>query len=83
VSRLAFRLEERLPRVRRGIDDADDCAIGRRIFSLEGEAGFLAPAPKNQFTNTRADRVDSYERFSRGLEILVQRLDNKQLSSVK
>jgi len=51
--------------------NASSAPIGRHLDGMEGEAGFLAPEPKNQFTNTRADRADSYERFSHAFEFLV------------
>ena len=40
--------------MRIGIDDADNRAIGRRVFSFERKARFFAAAPENQFANARA-----------------------------
>ena len=40
------------------IDNADNRAVSRRVFALEGKARFLAPTPENQFTDTGARGID-------------------------
>jgi len=62
------------------IDDADDRTISRRIFSLEGKAGFFPAAPENQLAHSSSNRVNRHHRLARGLEIFVQSLYDEQFA---
>jgi hypothetical protein len=65
------------------VDDTDDGAISRRIFTLERKACFPSPAPKDQLANSSAYRIDCYHRFSLWLQILIQRLNHQELAPRK
>ena len=56
------------------INNPDNRAIGRRVFALKRKAGFLSPAPENQFADTRADGFDR----ARGLEPEHRRLAGRR-----
>jgi hypothetical protein len=65
------------------INYGDDGAISWRVFSFKGKARFLTTTPKNQFTNPGPDRINRNQRFSRGLEVFVQTLNDQQLSTLE
>lgn len=65
------------------IDDPDNCAIGRRVFTLERKAGFLSPAPEDQFSDPGAGGIYGHQWFALRQEILIKRLDDQQLATVQ
>ena len=65
------------------IHDADNRAIRRRVFSFERKTRFLAATPKDQFADSRSNRINGNEWLARRLEVFIQGLDNQQLSSLK
>jgi hypothetical protein len=66
-----------------GIDDSNNRAIGRRVFPLEGKAGFLSPAPENQLTYPGAGGIDGHQGFTLWSEIFIERLNDEQLATVQ
>jgi hypothetical protein len=69
--------------VRIGIDNANDGAVGWRVFPFERKAGFFTAAPKNQLANSSADRVNRYQRFSVRLQIFIQGLHDQKFATLK
>src|SRR6266852_5332881 len=63
------------------INNPNNRAIGRSIFTLKGKARFFAAAPENQLTHTGAGGIHSHQRFTLRLEVLVEGLNNQQLAS--
>src|SRR6476469_8611451 len=69
--------------MRIGIDDADDGAVGGRVFPFERKAGFFTATPKNQLANSSADRVNRDQWFSVRLQIFIQRLHDQEFATLK
>jgi hypothetical protein len=69
--------------MRIGIDNANNGAVGGRVFPFKRKAGFFAPAPKNQLANSSANRVNRYQRFSVRLQIFIQRLHDQKFATFK
>lgn len=62
------------------INNPDDGAIRRRVLALERKARFLSPTPKNQLANSGSGRIDRHHRFALRLQILVEGLNDEQLT---
>jgi hypothetical protein len=67
--------------VRFRIDNADDCAIGWRLGSIERETGLFASAPEDKLAGAGPDRIDCDEWFAHGEQIAVEDLDDQQLAA--
>src|SRR5262245_33302610 len=65
------------------IDDSDNRAVGRNLTPLKWEAGFLSSTPENQITGSGADRIDSHQRLPGRPQLLVENLNQKQLTPDK
>jgi len=65
------------------INDANNGAIGRRLFAFERKARFLAPAPENQFADSGARGVDRHQRFSLWRQVFIKGLNDKQFPILK
>ena len=65
------------------INDANNGAIGRRIFAFERKTCFLSTAPENQFADARAGRIYRHQRLSLGRKIFVEGLNDEQLPILK
>src|SRR5947209_12083217 len=51
-------------------------AISRRVFAPKRKAGFLSPAPENQFADACAGGVDRHQGFALWLQTLIEGLND-------
>ena len=63
------------------IDNADDRAVGRRVFSFEWEARLFTSAPEHQLAHTGAHRINCDHRFAVWFEVLIQGLNDQKFAT--
>src|SRR5204862_334632 len=63
------------------IDDPDNCAVSRRLVTLEWKGCFLSPAPKDQLPFTGSNGVKGHHGLSACIQVGVEGLYDEKFSA--